>query len=175
MADRQAKSGSEIFKGVLLVHLILGLHLGVLALVGLLVIFFGGIARYWAWILAGGFLLAAGAGFWLYRRVKSQGRDLVHEVRGASVPQGGTLEVSFLGGLASVRLSRPTTALPPPGAGSVTPALLEDPQTVRIRELASLARLFEKNLISREEFEKAKRAILSPDERQAFVSGSTEN
>jgi hypothetical protein len=173
MAGTQDKSGSELFKGVLLVHLILGLHVVMIALVGLVVIFFGGIARYWGWILAGGLALAAGGATWFYRRVKTQGRDLAREVRSASVPQGGTLEVSFLGGLASLRLSRPAGELPQPGGGAT--ALLEDPQTVRIRELASLGRMVEQNLITREEFETAKRAILSPSDRPAFGAGPTEH
>ena len=37
---------------------------------------------------------------------------------------------------------------------------LEDPETARIRELTELARLFEKNLITSEEYNKAKNQIL---------------
>ena len=59
MSTKADKPGAELFKGVLLAHLIIGLHVGVIALIGLLVIFFGGIARYWGWILLGG-LTAAG-------------------------------------------------------------------------------------------------------------------
>ncbi len=46
MSTKADNSGAELFKGVLLAHVIIGLHVGVIALIGLLVIFFGGIARY---------------------------------------------------------------------------------------------------------------------------------
>jgi hypothetical protein len=36
---------------------------------------------------------------------------------------------------------------------------LEDPETVRIRELAELARLLENDLITREEFNEAKQRL----------------
>jgi len=43
----------ELFKGVMLAHMILGLHVVLICLIGLIVIFFGGIARYWGWIFPG--------------------------------------------------------------------------------------------------------------------------
>ena len=36
---------------------------------------------------------------------------------------------------------------------------LEDPETIRIRELAELARLLENDLITRDEFDKAKQRL----------------
>jgi hypothetical protein len=173
MNTEKDNSGAELFKGVLLVHLILGLHVGLLALIGLLVIFFGGIARYWFWILLAGLLLAASGGYWLYRRAKTQGRNLFREARSGAVVPGGTLEVSFLGGLASVKLSKPAYApfqLPAPAPAG----LLEEPQTPGLRELESLVEMYEKNLITREEFEKAKSAFFNPSARSAYGSGTFE-
>jgi hypothetical protein len=37
---------------------------------------------------------------------------------------------------------------------------LEDPGTIRIRELTELARMLEKNLITREEYNRAKQTLL---------------
>ena len=45
----------------------------------------------------------------------------------------------------------------------------------RLRELASLAQLYEKNLITREEFDRAKAALLSPAHRTGFGSGTLNN
>jgi hypothetical protein len=163
MASPNEKPGAELFRGILLAHLILGLHLALVALIGVVVIFFGGIARYWLWILLGGLALVGGSGYVFYRRMKAQGRSILRDLKGVSMPAGASLEVSFMGGLASVRFARPgqpgLEALPPPA----TP-LLEDPDTQRVRELASLAQLYEKNLITREEFDRAKAALFSfPD------------
>ncbi|TFG42339.1 MAG: SHOCT domain-containing protein [Syntrophobacterales bacterium] len=174
MSTTSDKSGAELFKGVLLAHLIIGLHVGVLALIGLLVIFFGGLARYWGWILLGGLTAAALLGFFLYRKVKSRGRDLYRDIRSAPVMPGGTLEVSLLGGLASVKFSKPSDAAALPNAAAL-PALLEDSATRRIRELGNLARMYEKNLITREEFEQAKAAMFNPPARPGYEPGTIGN
>jgi hypothetical protein len=174
MAMNSDKSGSELFKGVMLAHLILGLHVAVIALIGLLVIFFGGMARYWGWILFAGLALAALAAGVFYRKLKAQGRNMVKDLCGVSVPAGSTLEVSFLGGLASVKFARPAHAAPQIAAPAA-PALLEDPEAQRIRELAGLARMYENKLLTREEFERAKGAILNPAHRSGFGPGTSGN
>ena len=174
MSTKADKSGAELFKGVLLAHLIIGLHVGVIALVGLLVIFFGGLARYWGWILLGGLTAAGLFGVFLYHKVKSRGRDIYRDIRNAPVMPGGTLEVSLLGGLASVKFSKPTDTPALPHAAAL-PALLEDPATLRIRELSNLARMYEKNLITREEFEQAKAAMFNPPPRPGYGPGTLGN
>lgn len=174
MGPKQDKNGSELFRGVLLVHVILGLHVGLIALVGLLVVFFGGIVRYWVWVLLGGLLLAGLGGFWVYRRAKAGGRNLFRDAQGGSVAPGGTMEVSFLGGLASVKLSKPTGALPALER-SQPPLMLEAPETVQVRELATLAQMYEKNLITREEFERAKGSIFNPAPRSVYEPGPPEH
>jgi hypothetical protein len=174
MTMTSEKSGTELFKGVMLAHLILGLHVGLFALIGLLVIFFGGIARYWGWVLLGGLALGALAAFVVYRKLKAQGRGLARDLRGVSVPSGSTLEVSFLGGLASVKFARPAPSAPEitaPGA----PALLEDPETQRVRELTTLAQMYEKSLLTREEFERVKRTILNPACQAGFGPGTRDH
>jgi hypothetical protein len=164
MAQSSDKPGTELFKGVMLAHLILGLHLALIALVGVVVIFFGGIVRYWLWIMIGGLVLVGGSGWLFYRRLKAQGKRVLNGLKDVSVPAGASLEVSFMGGLASVKFARPgqagPAALPPP----VMP-LLEEPETQRVRELAALARMYEKELITREEFDRAKSALFSFPER----------
>lgn len=169
----KTNSGAELFKGVLLAHLIIGLHVVVIGLVGLLVIFFGGLARYWAWILAGGLAAGGLVAALVFRRVRVGGREMARELRGTPVPAGGSMEISFLGGLATVTFSRPNagSALPPPAV----PPLIEDSEAQRIRELAQLAQMLEKELITADEFKRAKAAILNPPCRPGFGPGSLEN
>jgi hypothetical protein len=174
MAQSSDKPGAELFKGVMLAHLILGLHLALIALVGVVVIFFGGIVRYWLWIMIGGLVLVGGSGWLFYRRLKSQGKGVLNGLKDVSVPAGASLEVSFMGGLASVKFARPgqagPAALPPP----VTP-LLEDPETQRVRELAALAQMYEKKLITRAEFDRAKAALFSFPDRPGGAGRTFEN
>jgi hypothetical protein len=175
MKAQPEKPTMELFKGVMLAHMILGLHVALICLIGLVVIFFGGIARYWAWIFLGGLGLTAGGAFLVFRRMRAQGRSLVRDLRGVSMPAGSTLEVSFLGGLASVKFARPGSSTLPELTAASAPPLLEDPETQRMRELASLAQLYEKSLITREEFERAKRTLLSSPQRAGFGSGPLRN
>ena len=174
MSTKTDNPGPGLFKGVLLAHLIIGLHVGVIALIGLLVIFFGGIARYWGWILLGGLTASGLFGVFLYHKVKSRGRDIYRDIRNAPVMPGGTLEVSLLGGLASVKFSKSADAPALPHAPAF-PALLEDPATLRIRELSNLAQMYEKNLITREEFEQAKAAMFNPPARPGYGPGTLGN
>ncbi len=174
MTAGKTNTGAELLKGVLLAHLIIGLHLVVITLLGLLVIFFGGLARYWAWILVGG--LAAGGllAALVVRRIRAGSRQMARELRGTPVVAGGTMEISFLGGLASVTFSRPNAGSTlPPSAGP--PPLLENTEAQRIRELAQLAQMVEKNLITADEFKRAKAAILNPPSHPGYGSGSLEN
>ncbi len=175
MKDKPEKPTLELFKGVMLAHMILGLHVALICLIGLVVIFFGGIARYWVWIFLGGLCLTACGAFFIYRRLKSQGRGLMRDLHGVAVPSGGTLEVRLLGGLASVKIARPAAPGVPGLISDAVPPLLEDPEAQRLRELASLAQLYEKNLITREEFDRAKAALLSPAHRTGFGSGTLNN
>jgi BMFP domain-containing protein YqiC len=72
---------------------------------------------------------------------------------------GRSVEVSFMGGFASIKLNQQgdhLTAVEAPSA----PLQLEDPETQRIRQLTELARLLEKDLISREEYDTAKQQLL---------------
>jgi hypothetical protein len=174
MSTKADKPGAELFKGVLLAHLIIGLHVGVIALIGLLVIFIGGLARYWGWILLGGLTAAGLLGVFLYHKVKSRGRDIYRDIRSAPVMPGGTLEVSLLGGLASVKFSKPADAPALPHTAGL-PALLEDSATLRIHELGNLAQMYEKNLITREEFELAKAAMFNPPPRPGYGPGTSGN
>jgi hypothetical protein len=172
MNMKPEKPAMELFKGVMLAHMILGLHVVLICLIGLVVIFFGGIARYWAWIFLSGLALTGLGAFLIYRKLKAQGRDLVRDLRGVAVPSGGTLEVSFLGGLASVKLARPAGPSTPELAAPSAPALLEDPETQRLRNLTDLAQLYEKDLITREEFECAKQTLLNSAHRTGFGPGT---
>lgn len=176
MKTEPEKPTQELFKGIMLAHMILGLHVVLICLIGLVVIFFGGIAYYWAWIFMGGLVLTAAGAYFVYRRLKAQGRNVMRDLQGVAVPSGSTLEVRFLGGLASVKFARPAAStLPEIAMSSAPPPLLEDPETQRLRELASLAQLYEKNLLTREEFERAKGTLLSSVQRTGFGSGSLKN
>ena len=125
-----------------------------------MVIFFRGVTEHMLWVLlgaAGLFILSA---FLIYRRIKSKGKKMFHDIENSSLFQGRSFEVSFLAGLASLKFGRSDGLKTIENQSSEAKFQLEDPDTIRIRELTELARMYEKNLITSEEYKRAKDQIL---------------
>ena len=154
------KQGENLFKAVILVHIILFLHLLIIAGLVLMVIFFRGVTEYMLWVflgVAGLFLLSA---LLIYRRIKSKGKKMIHDIENSTLFQGRSFEVSFLRGLASLKFGRSDDLKTIENSSSEAKFQLEDPETVRIRELTELARMYEKKLITSEEYKRAKDQVL---------------
>ena len=71
--------------------------------------------------------------------------------------QGRSFEISFLGGLASLKVGNPNKAAQLENRSSITKLQLEDPDAIRIRELTELV---EKKLITLEEYHRMKKQII---------------
>ena len=154
------EQGREIFKAVLMTHFILFLHLLIIAGLGVLVIFFRGVTQYLLWILLGGILLIGLSGSFIFWRIKSKGRKTLQEMEQSPVFQGRSFEISFLGGLASLKVGNPNQAAQLENRSSITKLQLEDPEAIRIRELTELAQMVEKKLITLEEYHRMKKQII---------------
>ena len=85
---------------------------------------------------------------------------MFHDIENSSLFQGRSFEVSFLRGLASLKFSRPDDLKAIGNFPSGAKLQLEDPESERIRELTELARMYEKDLITSEEYSRAKNQIL---------------
>lgn len=158
MTTEKIKNEVSLTKGVFLAYFILILHVFLIAGLGVIVILFQGFVNYLNWIFLGGAVLLMISGFYFYRKIRAQGRSL-KEALNSPVFQGRSIEVSLLGGLASLKVGG-TGNLPALDNRIVDPSRqLEDPNVLRARELTELARLFEKELITREEFDTAKRRL----------------
>jgi hypothetical protein len=161
MFDKK-KEGDGLVKSVLLAYFILALHVLLIACVAVLVLFFRGVVNYMLWIVLGGIAVVGLSAFLFIRRMRAEGKSLREMLRNP-VFRGRSVEVSLLGGMATVKLGQPTQ---PPAIGHDTAdgvLQLEDPDAPRnsdVSELAELARLLEKDLISVDEFNKAKRQLL---------------
>jgi hypothetical protein len=152
------KDREGLFKRVLLAYFILLLHVALVAGIVLLVIFFRGVTQYMLWIFLFGAAVIALSVWLLYRRMKAEGRTLKEMLR-SPLFNGRAVEVSLLGGLAAFRLGRSES---PPAIEYDAPSAvrqLEDPNSARIREISELARLYEKKLISLEEYNQAKQGL----------------
>jgi hypothetical protein len=150
----------SLFKAVLITHFILFLHVLIIGGLVLMVIFFRGITRNTLWIFLGAAVFFMLSAFIIFRLIKSKGKKVLRDIENSSLYRERGVEVSFLKGLVSLKLGQ-SDGLKAIENGSLGPKLqLEDPETVRIRDLAELARMYEKNLITFEEYNKTKNQIL---------------
>ena len=159
------KDSGELFRGILLAHLILFLHLLFIAGLGLVVVFFHGISQYMLWIFLGTTAILLASGYFCYRHIKTRGRQTLKDIESSAIFKNRSFEVRLLGGMASLRFGRPDgpAAIENATSGTHDPHYqLEDPETLQVRELTALADMLEKNLITLEEFSRAKENILRP-------------
>lgn len=156
-----SKEPSGLLKSIFVAHLILVLHIFLIAGLGCLILFFRGIVQYMLWILiigsAGIFLV----GYLIRRRMIQEGKQLKDML---SLPafNGRTIEVSILGGMASLRLEKPSgsngelhKSLP-----EHAPKLLGQ-ESFQMKELSELVDLLNKNLITLEEYNKFKTKLIN--------------
>ena len=146
-------------KGLLLAHLIIVLQILVVAIIGMTVIFIGGLARYLLWVLLGGGALFLVLAYVIYRRFRTSGRDLIKNLDVSSL-QGRPFEIRFLGGLMSFKVGDPESLPALEHKVNRSVAQLEDKETIRKRELAELAQLLADDLITTEEFTSARQKIM---------------
>lgn len=160
MANQKSNQHDSLFKAVLMTHFILFLHLVIIVGIVLMVIFFRGISRHFLWILLGAIVILTLAAFIVYRRIKSNGKQMLRDIQNSSIYQGRGIEVSFLKGLVSLKLGQPGDHKYIESQSTGANLQLEDPKAVQIRELTELARMYEKDLITAEEYDRTKKQIM---------------
>ncbi|WP_124330107.1 hypothetical protein [Desulfonema ishimotonii] len=140
---------------------ILLLHVLLLGGLGCLVLFFRGFIQYMIWVFLGGSVLIAYSGYRIYKRVKEQKKGL-QEMLSLPMFSGRNVEIQLLGGLASVKVGAPgDNAMALDHAPDPAVLQLEDPASSRIRKLGELARLFENELITLDEYNRTKDQLLN--------------
>jgi len=163
--SKQNKNKDNIIKSVFVAHFILMLHILVIAAIGFLVLFFRGIVIYMPWIFFGGTAAIATSCYLLYRKMKKERKSL-KEILSLPVFKNRTVEVSFLGGLASLRVENSIESLKDKIEIIETevidhPRRLEDPKAINVKELTELVRLLDNKLITPDEYDKAKQKIFN--------------
>ena len=160
------KDKEGLFKNIFVAYFILLLHVFLLAGVGLTVVLFKGVYHYLPWIMAGIAILVLAIAWIIYRRMRDTSSSL-SEVLGAPEFQDRAVEVRLLGGLASFEIkakqTQPLLTERPEGSPSqdfIEPRLIEDSVAKAERKMLELNTLYEKNLISKEEFEAARQSII---------------
>ena len=157
---KKKNESTALVSSLFLASYILIFHVILLAAMGILVIFFSGIVNYIFWIFLGSCALIGIGVYLFFRYMKKDGGQMVYQLMSLPELKGKNFEVKLLGGLASLKIageddnSHIIDVNRPPSSRQ-----LEDPQSIRLRELTELARLKEKNLITAEEYDQAKKSL----------------
>lgn len=158
------KSDKEgLFKSIFTAYFILLLHVFLLAGVGLTVVLFKGVYHYLPWIMAAIGILVLAIAWIVYRRMRETSSSL-QQVLGTPEFQDRAVEVRLLGGLASFKIKAKENnamLLDHSSAQPMTNAQLIESSVNRTeRKMLELNTLYEKNLITHEEFESARQTII---------------
>jgi len=146
------KAEYSVFKNLSVAFLILLMHVVLIGVIGVLTLFFGWIGNNVGWIIIGVSCVTLVGGYWFYRRMKSDSK-VIKDIVGDASLKGKTVEVSFLGGMASFKIGE---------SQSNNIKQLDAPKTEHTISLTDLADLYEKKLITSDEFNKVKEKIINP-------------
>lgn len=158
-ARNSSQPQESIFKGVLLAYFVVFFHVVLAIGLGVLMLFFGGVVAYLPWILALGGGLIVGSGYLWWKYVKKRGKKLA-DILKDPVLHGRTIEVSLLGGFASVKFGHSCDGLTIAQGDSETPKQLHGPGVDRFEDLANLGRLLKQDLITIDEFLEARKELI---------------
>ncbi len=152
----------DVFKNVFTLFFILLLHVVLLVCIGAGILLFKGIYQFLPWIIGGIMLLLAGIGWIIYKKLKS---DSARTRNFFDLPEfrDRQVEVKLLGGVVSVNLGgkQQDTAvkqLPADHESSGYPDGIS--YSDKESQIIELTDLYQKNLITKDDFETAKQNIL---------------
>lgn len=144
-------------KGVMIAYGILLLHLLLFLVIGFVVLFLRGLFNYISLLILAGFLLTGLFVYLGFRKFK-KGRTRLEDILRNPDFADRNLEIRLLGGLASLRMGEEKESSWK--EIQQKPLMLESPQSSRIRELTELGTMYEKKLLTLEEYEMAKKEVL---------------
>ena len=159
-STQRAPKGDGEVRGVFLGTFVVLLHIGLVSLATLFIMVLGSLFEYRLFLFLGTVGLVGCAGYAFYRRFDSHAKQVLAVWRDPAI-RGRSLEVSLLGGAASLRIGRAEddrAALPAAPVGGQL--LAPEGDSGRVRDLVRLADLYECGHISEEEFARLKRGLL---------------
>ncbi len=150
-----------LFRSLFIAYAILLLHVVLLAGTGVTVVLFRGVYLYLPWIMGLLGILVLVIAWAFYRQMRNSSSDIKGIL---SLPefQNRTVEIKLLGGLASFKIkANPKPAIGHhPSSQQGNRRRLEEKINQTEQKILELTALFEKDIISKEEFEKTKQDIL---------------
>ena len=155
--DEQNKS---VFNGVIIGYLVLLLHVLLIIGLGITVVVVKGIYDFRWLIIIAGIALIGGSGYYFYRYFKAH-KQKIHDLMSNPAFNDRTLEISFMGGMATMKLGPKDDNIQLIQAHSETEIKqLESPESTQLKELTKLNQMLNDELITREEFLHLKKKII---------------
>jgi hypothetical protein len=160
------KSDKEgVFKNIFIAYFILLFHVVLLAGIAVFVVLIKGFFEYLPWIMAGAGLLVALC-VWLVIRQMRKNSAQIQDILSNEQLTHRNVEISFMGGLASFKVksnaedTRRLLTYPEPDNLSPDTRLIETDTDKAERKMNQLNALYEKDLITKEEFDQARQSII---------------
>ena len=152
-----------VFKSLFAAYFVILLHVFLLAGTGVTVVLFRGVYNYLPWIMGGLSIMILGL-FWIfYTKMKKSSSD-IKDILSFPEFRDRNIEISLLGGLASFKIEGGNKELPLIGQNFVPETSdifrLEGPKATTDKRISDLADLYDRDLITKEEFDLAKKDIL---------------
>jgi hypothetical protein len=154
-----------VFKNIFIAYFILLFHVVLLAGIAVFVVLIKGFFEYLPWIMAGAGLLVALC-VWLVIRQMRKNSAQIQDILSNEQLNHRNVEISFMGGLASFKVqsnaedTRRVLTYPEPDNLSPDTRLIETDTDKAERKMNQLNALYEKDLITKEEFDQARQSII---------------
>ncbi|WP_024333611.1 hypothetical protein [Desulfotignum balticum] len=154
-----------VFKNIFIAYFILLFHVVLLAGIAVFVVLIKGFFEYLPWIMAGAGLLVALC-VWLVIRQMRKNSAQIQDILSNEQLTHRNVEISFMGGLASFKVksnaedTRRLLTYPEPDNLSPDTRLIETDTDKAERKMNQLNALYEKDLITKEEFDQARQSII---------------
>lgn len=157
----KAEKGKDgMMKGLFAAQAILLGHVLLVCAIFFVMVFFQGVVRYMPWIFLSVGSVIAFFIWRIYAKMKREHKNLGDILRDPMF-DGRSIEISFMGGAMQLKLGQPTAPLLIEDANPGAVRQIETRPAMQIRELTALAVLFERKLITEDEYNKAKSDLLS--------------
>ncbi len=154
------EQNKSFFSGVALGYLVLVLHILLMVGLGATVVLIKGIYDFRWLIFIAGIVLLGGSAYYFYRYFQEH-KQRIKDMMADPAFSDRTLEISLMGGMATVKLGHRDDGLKLIQADDGAEIKqLEAPKSTQLKELAELNRMLEDGLITREEFLKLKKDII---------------
>jgi len=154
------EQNKSFFSGVAIGYLVLVLHILLMVGLGATVVLIKGIYDFRWLIFIAGIALIAGSAYYFYRYFQEH-KQRIRDLMSDPAFSDRTLEISLMGGMATVKLGHREDTLKLIQADDGTEVKqLEAPKSTQLKELAELNRMLEDGLITREEFLQLKKDII---------------